>query len=62
MHGSGLTKRSLAQVMGGATGAQDTAATPGAKKPTAKEIREDDKQSGEQTVEGPGLEDKYCYC
>ena len=41
MHGSGLTKRSLAQVMGGATGAQDTAATPGAKKPTAKEIREE---------------------
>ena len=41
MHVSGLIKRSLAQVMGGATGAQVAAAKPAAKKPTAKEIREE---------------------
>ena len=42
MHVSGLlNKRSLAQIMGGVAGAQDAAAKPGAKKPTAKEIREE---------------------
>ncbi len=41
MHVSGLIKRSLAQVMGGAAGAHEAAAKPAAKKPTAKEIREE---------------------
>ena len=41
MHVSGLTKRRLAQVMGGAAGAQVAVAKLAAKKPTAKEIREE---------------------
>ena len=41
MYVSGLIKRSLAQVMGGAAGAQVAAAKLAAKKPTAKEICEE---------------------
>jgi hypothetical protein len=41
MHVSGLTEQSHAHIMGGATGAHDAAAKPSAKKPTAKEIREE---------------------
>ncbi len=41
MHVSGLIKRSLAQLMGGAAGAHNAAAKLAAKKPTAKEIREE---------------------
>ncbi len=41
MHVSGLIKRSLAQVMGGAAGAQNAAAKPAAKKLTAERIREE---------------------
>ena len=40
MHVFGMLKRSLAQVMGVAAGAQDEAAKPSEKKPTAKEILE----------------------
>ena len=43
--------------MGGAAVAQDAAAKLGSKKPTAKEIREEEKRSGEQTVEGTCLGD-----
>jgi len=38
---SAHTKRSLAQVMGGVAGAHDAAKKQGAKKPMAKEIREE---------------------
>ncbi len=62
MHVSGLIKRSLAQVMGGAAAAQDGAAKPGAKKPTAKEMREEEKRSREQVEEGIGLGDIYRNC
>ena len=41
MHVSGLMKCRLAQVMGGAAGAQVSAAKPEAIKPTAKEILEE---------------------
>ncbi len=41
MHVFGLIKRSLAQVMGGAAGAHVAAAKPAAKKPMAKEIRDE---------------------
>ena len=40
-----LINRSLAQVMGGVAGAQNEAAKPAAKKPTAKEILEEGKRS-----------------
>ncbi len=40
-----MLKRSLAKVMGVAAGAQDEAATLAAKKPTAKEILEEEKRS-----------------
>ena len=43
MHVSGLINRNLAQVMGGVSGAQDEAAKPAAKKPTAKEILVEEK-------------------
>ncbi len=56
MHVSGLIKRSLVQVMGGAAGAQDAAAKSAAKKPTtATEIREKEKRSGEHSREGTWL-------
>ncbi len=41
MHVSGMLKRSLAQVMGVAVGAKEDAPPHAAKKPTAKEIREE---------------------
>ena len=41
VHVSGLIKRSLAQLMGGAAGAQNAAAKPAAKKPMATEMREE---------------------
>ncbi len=62
MHVSGLIKRSLAQVMGGAAAAQDAAAKPGATNPTAKEIREEEKRSGKQEGQGTWLGISYCYC
>ena len=46
MHVSGLINRSLAQVMGGVAGAHDVAAKRAAKKPTAKEILDEEKRSG----------------
>ena len=46
MHVSSLINRSLAQVMGGVAGAEDETAKPTSKKPTAKEILEDEKRSG----------------
>ena len=54
MHVSGLIKRILAQVMGGAAGAQDPAAKLAAKKLMATEIREEESRSGEQGGEGAG--------
>ena len=59
---SGLIKRSLAQVMGGPAVVHDAAAKPGAKNPSAKEVREEEKRSREHTLEGAGLGDSYCYC
>ena len=56
MHVSGLN-HSLALVMGGVAGGQDEAAKPAAKKPTAKEILEEEKRSGYQAREGTGLGD-----
>ena len=32
------------------------------KKPTAKEIREEENRSSEQAVEGTWLGNSYCYC
>ena len=55
MHVSGLIKRSLVQIMGGAVGAHVAAAKPAAKKPTVKEIREEYKRSREKVGEGSGL-------
>ncbi len=49
MHVCGMIKRSLAalaRIMGVAAGAQDEAAKPAAKKPTAKEILEEENRSG----------------
>jgi len=48
--------------MGGAAATQDAAAKPGAKKPTAKKIREEEKRSRGQTIEGTRLGDSYYYC
>ena len=52
MHVSGLIKRSLVHVMGGAVGAHDAVAKPSAKKPTAKDIRGEEKRSREHAREG----------
>jgi hypothetical protein len=62
MHDSGLIKRILAQVMGGAAGAQVAAAKLAAKKPTVKEIHEEEKRAREQAETGTWLEHNYCYC
>ena len=62
MHVSGLIKRSRVHVMGGAAGAQDAVAKPAAKKPTAKEIREENKWSKDQAREGIGQGNSYCIC
>ena len=61
MHVSGIIKRSLAQVMSGAAGAQDVVVKPAGKKPTAKEIRKEEKRLGEQAREGTWLEKSHCY-
>jgi hypothetical protein len=44
MRVSGLIKRNLAQLMGGAAGAHNAAAKLASKKPTAKEIHEEEKR------------------
>ena len=62
MHVSGLINRSLAKFMGGVAGAHDEAAKPAAKKPTAKEILEEEKRTRDQEGHGTRLGDNYCYC
>ena len=46
----------------GTAGAQDAAAKTCREKPTAKEIRDEEKRLGELAGEGTWLENSYCYC